>query len=63
MFKLEIKTDGAAFRALFTGEKNNVIETAKIRRLLSNVSYELEWLATSGNIFDVNGNKVGSWSR
>lgn len=63
MFKIEIKTDGAAFRDPFLGEEDDAMEVAEIRRLIENVSCELESGKSSGAIFDVNGNKVGSWSR
>lgn len=63
MFKLEISTDGAAFRDPFSGEEDEVMEVTEIRSLLAKVSYELEHGRSSGVIMDVNGNKVGSWSR
>lgn len=63
MFKLEISTDGAAFRDPFSGEEDEVMEATEIRSLLAKVSYELEHGRSSGVIMDVNGNKVGSWSR
>lgn len=63
MFKCEIKTGGAAFCDPFTGEEDDAMEAVEIRRLLAKVSYELEHGAASGIIMDVNGNKVGSWSR
>lgn len=63
MFKLEIKTGGAAFRDPFSGEEDEVMEAVEIRSLLAKVSCELEHGRTSGVIMDINGNKVGSWSR
>lgn len=63
MFKLEIKTGGAAFRDPFSGEEDEVMEAVEIRRLLAKVSCELEHGRSSGVIMDINGNKVGSWSR
>lgn len=63
MFKLEISTGGAAFRDPFSGEEDEVMEATEIRSLLAKVSYELEHGRSSGVIMDVNGNKVGSWSR
>lgn len=63
MFKLEISTDGAAFRDPFSGEEDEVMEATEIRSLLAKVSCELEHGRNSGVIMDVNGNKVGSWSR
>lgn len=63
MFKCEIKTGGSAFCDPITGEEDDVMEATEIRRILAIVSCELENGATSGSIMDVNGNKVGSWSR
>lgn len=63
MFRLEIKTGGAAFRDPFTGEEDEEMEATEIRSLLAKVSCELEHGRSSGVIMDVNGNKVGSWSR
>ena len=63
MFKLEIKTGGSAFCDPFTGRRRWVAEAAEIRRILERVSCELENGATSGSVMDVNGNKVGNWSR
>ena len=33
------------------------------KRLLEDICRKLEDGATSGSIFDINGNKVGQWSR
>jgi len=63
MFKLEIKTGGAAFRDPITGEEDNYYEAVEIGRLLRRVSADLRNHCTSGTIMDINGNKVGSWSR
>lgn len=63
MFKLEIRTGGSAFCDPFTGEEDEVAEAAEIRRILEKVSCELENGAPSGSVMDVNGNKVGEWSR
>lgn len=63
MFRLEIKTGGAAFRDPFTGEEDEEMESTEIRSLLAKVSCELEHGRSSGVIMDVNGNKIGSWSR
>lgn len=63
MLKIEIKTDGAAFRNLFTGEKDSFDEAMECKRLLESICRQLEDDATSGSIIDINGNKVGKWSR
>lgn len=58
MFKLEIKTGGAAFR----DEDGNLDETGyEVSRLLKDVSEKIKYGHTSGNVIDINGNKVGSW--
>ena len=63
MFRCEIETNGATFRDPLTGEEDNMMEAVEIRRLLAEVSYELEHGATRGTIIDLNGNKVGDWKR
>lgn len=55
MFKLEIRTDGAAF------DEND----EHLAELLDKVSEEVRWGHTSygktHSIFDANGNRCGSW--
>lgn len=63
MFRLEIETDGAAFKGYETGEEDLYQEGLEISRIMENVSGELECGMTSGIVMDINGNKVGSWSR
>jgi len=63
MFKLEIKTGGAAFKNPITGEEDLYDEAAEINRMLSTVGADLRNGGTSGTLMDVNGNKVGTWSR
>jgi len=63
MFKLEIKTDGAAFKNPITGEEDLYDEAAEINRILRIVGADLRNGCTSGTLMYVNGNKVGSWSR
>ena len=60
MFKLEIKTVGAAFRD-DNGEGLDPYTTEE-RRILLDVICELEAGRTDGPVMDVNGNKVGRWS-
>ena len=62
MFKMEIKTGGAAFRDPFTGEEDEVNGKAQVRGILARVMYELEQGASHGTVMDINGNKVGEWS-
>lgn len=63
MFKCEIKTGGSAFCDPLSGEADRDMEAVEIRSLLAKVSLELERGDLSGVIVDLNGNKVGSWSR
>lgn len=58
MFKIEIKTGGAAFR----DEDDNLDETGyEVRRLLKDIIKKIDCGHDSGNIIDINGNRVGSW--
>lgn len=66
MFKLEIRTGGAAFRDERqideTGEAILDPNAVEVRRILVNIHDELMEGYTSGDVMDVNGNKVGHWS-
>lgn len=66
MFKLEIRTDGDAFRDEGqTDETGNAIldpRATEVRRILVNIHDELMEGYTSGTVMDVNGNNVGHWS-
>ena len=63
MFKCEIKTGNAAFCYPCTGEESEFDEAIECKRLLEKICEQLEEGATSGSIFDINGNRVGRWSR
>lgn len=63
MFKIEIKTGGAAFRDFLTGDESDFEEAGKINRILMTVQKQLADGLHRGSCFDVNGNKVGEWSR
>lgn len=63
MFKCEIKTGNAAFCDPYTGEKNNMDEALELKRILKEICEKLEYGETSGTIMDINGNKIGQWSR
>lgn len=63
MFKLEIKTDNAAFCDPDTGSEDKFLEGIEINRLLAKVQLSIEAGYTSGTIMDINGNRVGKWSR
>ena len=51
-FKMQFKMDNAAFTDYPEGE---------VKRILSEVTYEVENGQTYGVIMDYNGNKVGKW--
>lgn len=63
MFEMKIKTGGAAFRDPCTGEEDSIAEATELERILLRVVKEISMDMTSGVIMDINGNKVGSWSR
>lgn len=63
MFRLEIKTGGAAFKDPYTGEDDNYSEALEIRSIMAKVMGELDAGSTGGVVIDTNGNKVGQWSR
>jgi len=66
MFKLEIKTGGAAFRDDSRTDRHDepVLDpdATDVRRILKDVSDKLAAGHTDGSVMDVNGNKVGRWS-
>lgn len=53
MFKLEFGTDNAAF--------DDIDEPAEIRRILKEIAGRIVLGSTSGNIYDINGNRIGSY--
>ena len=63
MFTLQIETEGAAFRDMFSGEYDEHSEAQEISRILKHVIGKLEDGCTYGTMYDVNGNKVGRWQR
>lgn len=63
MFKCEIKIGGSAFCDPATGEENEYWESVELNRILANVCLKIEEGETSGSCMDINGNKVGTWSR
>ena len=63
MFKCEIKTGGSAFCDPATGEENEYWESVELNRILANVCLKIEEGETSGSCMDINGNKVGQWSK
>ena len=65
MFKLEINTGGAAFHDEYNDDEamDKCYEAEEISRILREIIDKLEYGCTSGTILDINGNKVGKWSR
>ena len=67
MFKLQIKTGGAAFRSEYafdekTGEYALDASGYEVRRILQEVIHALKREQNHGFIMYINGNKVGEWS-
>lgn len=65
MFKLTIKTSGAAFHDEYNDDKayDKYCEAEEISRILKEVIDKLEYGCESGTVLDINGNKVGEWVR
>lgn len=63
MFKMELKTGGAAFCNPLTGEEDEVFEALELTRILENVCHKIKYGKESGTILDINGNVVGKWER
>ena len=63
MFKCEIDTGNAAFADPYTCEEDRYWEGIELNRILANICLEIQGGYTHGNIFDINGNEVGEWSR
>ena len=61
MFKLEIKTGGAAFHDGEEGWYDLEIAHGEIRRILNDVAEKMCQGRTEGKIMDINGNSCGSW--
>ena len=58
MFKLEINTDGAAFR----DEDGNLDKNgSEVCRLLKSIAEKINDGYTNVSLLDINGNKVGEW--
>lgn len=59
MFKIEIKTGGAAFR----DENGDLdVDGYEVRRLLKDVVEAIAYGYEGGILIDYNGNRVGNWS-
>ena len=62
MLRIEIKTDNAAFCDP-DGNESEYWESVELNRILANICLAIEGGETSGTCMDINGNKVGIWSR
>lgn len=63
MFRMEIETGGAAFKDPETSGEDKAFEGIEISRIMRKVAAELREGKVSGSIMDLNGNKVGYWTR
>lgn len=63
MFKLNMKTGGSTFCHPYTGEEDEWYEAREIARIIDKVRDDLLAGLDHGIMMDVNGNKVGEWSR
>lgn len=63
MFELKLKTGGSAFCDPYTGEEDEWHEAREIARIMDKVRDDLLAGLDHGVMMDVNGNKVGEWSR
>lgn len=63
MFRMKIETDSAAFNDPKTGNEDKAFEGIEISRIMRKVASELREGKESGSIMDLNGNKVGHWTR
>lgn len=62
MLNLTIKTGNAAFMD-DNGEENDMFMEREVARILREVANQIEYRGVhEGNIMDINGNKVGSYT-
>ena len=61
MFKVELKTENAAFMNPSTGERDEFWEANELIRILDKIREQLEEGQSHGTIMDINGNKAGYW--
>ena len=62
MFKCEIKTGNVAFCDP-DGNESEYWECVELNRILADICLKIDEGETSGSCMDINGNKVGKWSR
>ena len=63
MLRIKIDTGNAAFSDPYSGEHDKYYEGCELNRCLRKIIENIEDGRMFGAIFDINGNKVGSWSR
>ena len=63
MLKIEIKTGNAVFCDPYTGKEDMYYEGFELSRILREIADKIDGGATHGSCIDINGNKVGQWSR
>lgn len=59
MFRIEIKTGGAAFCDKRTGEPDALAMENELLRIIKRVEWNLATGVTNANLIDINGNTVG----
>ncbi|RHS68179.1 hypothetical protein DW954_02255 [Clostridium sp. AM45-5] len=63
MLKIEIETGNAVFCDPYTGEEDRHFEGFELNRILEGIKMKIAEGYTNGTCFDINGNRVGWWSR
>lgn len=63
MFEMKIHTDNVSFHHPISGEEDDYWEAVELCELLDEISNALKAGKKSGIVLDMNGNKVGEWSR
>lgn len=63
MLKIEIETGNAVFCDPYTGEEDEHFEGFELNRILDEIKMKIAEGYTYGTCLDINGNRVGRWSR
>lgn len=63
MLKIEIETGNEVFCDPYTGEKDRHFEGFELNRILEEIKMKIAEGYTYGTCLDINGNRVGRWSR
>lgn len=61
--KIEFDTDNAAFKDPHTGENNEQAFWSEYTRIIAHINDQIASGMWRGVIMDINGNKIGKWSR